>query len=180
MHILLGQKLAEVIVAGINWKHMREWINFYNLCVFIRYSLANAIKWPKPIWCATMVVEHFQSVMSPPNILHGVGGLKSKRRLYKWVGLIKAEQRRQWPNVCRCFSFFPFHDSFLCSAFCQKQGGRHGRAHAPAAPNIRACRHNLTHAHTHSRAHVVLPSTAEGSNENKWQSSIPAGNQGGT
>lgn len=28
-------------------------------------------------------------------------------------------------------------------------------------------------AHTHT--HVVLPSTAKGSNENKWQSSIPAG-----
>lgn len=29
--------------------------------------------------------------------------------------------------------------------------------------------------YTNSHTHVVLPSTAKGSNENKWQSSIPAG-----
>lgn len=34
---------------GNEWKHISPRINFYNRCVFIRYSEANAIKWPKPI-----------------------------------------------------------------------------------------------------------------------------------
>lgn len=147
-----------------------EWINFYNLCVFIRYSQANAIKWPEPISYATTgggtIPKRNVTSTEQAQIFYMEGGLKSKRRVYEWICLIKPTQYWQWQNVCFFFRFF----------FSGTEADVH--MHPPLRTYVHTNAASYTHTRTH--AHVVLPSTAKGSNENKWQSSIPAGNQGGT
>lgn len=73
-----SEKLGLGHSNGNEWKHICEQINFYNLCVFIRYSEANAIKWPKPILYGMRVVEQFQTVMSP---------LQGELKYYAWTAV---------------------------------------------------------------------------------------------
>lgn len=127
--------------TGIEWKHICEQINFYNLCVFIRYSEANAIKWPKPILYTmrgggTVPNSNVTSTVRAL-ILYMGRGLESKCCVYEWICLIKATQGWKLQNAFFCAGFF-FFLSFVL------QGCEQAYTHAPFTPS--------KHAHKHSRA----------------------------
>lgn len=152
---------------GIEWKHICEQINFYNLCVFIRYSEANAIKWLKPILYAMRgggtVPNSNVTSTGRALILYMGWGLESKCCVYEWICLIKPTQDWKWQNAIFCAVFF-----FLLSL----QGCEQANTYTFTLYTKQTCTQTVTH--------VVLPSAAKGSNENKWQSSFPTGTREGT
>lgn len=124
--------------TGNEWKHICEQINFYNLCVFIRYSEANAIKRPKPILYTTRgggtIPNSNVTSMEQAQILHRAGRLESKWCVYEWICLIKPIQYCWWQNGNFCAVFF----------FFIRPGSRRRHRHDPSTLNIHAHKHRHT------------------------------------
>lgn len=107
--------------------------------MFIRYSQANAIKWPKPILYTVKgggtIPNSNVTSTDRAQILHVEGGLESKWRVYEWICLIKPTQYRGWQNVC------------FCAALSFRDRNRHRRA--PSPPK-HTCTQTQLHTHTSS------------------------------